>query len=90
MLTSERLASGSDDRSVRVWATETGECVKTLRAFAHVNALLVLDAGRLVCAGSDDGRILVWQTATGTCVRQLKSGDQKRSSGVLSLELIAY
>lgn len=61
-----RLASGSQDGTVRAWGgaalTERGgrdvnDCDTVLGAFeSHVNALAVLPGGRLAC-GTEDGEV---------------------------------
>ena len=60
-----RLASGSNDRTVRVWAA-TGECVVTLEGHTstrYVRSVCSLGDGRLA-SGSDDSTVRVW-AATG-------------------------
>ena len=61
-----RLASGSEDRTVRVWETATGECVATLKGHTDlVNSVCSLGDGRLA-SGSFDKTVRVWAaTAVG-------------------------
>ena len=54
-----RLASGSGDKTVRVWAA-TGECVATLEGHTdRVLSVCSLGDGRLA-SGSWDGTVRVW------------------------------
>ena len=67
-----RLASGSDDGTVKIWEQATGACVATLEEHEIcVWSLAVLDGGRLA-SGSEDGTIKVWELATGACVATLE------------------
>lgn len=66
------LASGSWDKTVRLWDMDAAECVATLAEHTRaVNALAVLSDGRLA-SGSDDESIRLWDVATRACVGVLK------------------
>lgn len=66
------LASGSWDKTVRLWDMDAAECVATLAEHTGaVNALAVLSDGRLA-SGSDDESIRLWDVATRACVGVLK------------------
>ena len=57
------LASGSGDRTVRVWEVESGRLVRTLAGHTGgVRALAGLPGG-LVASGSDDSTVAVWRVA---------------------------
>ena len=67
-----RLASASEDNTVRVWDAGTGECVRTLEGHTNrVAALVELRDGQLASA-SCDKTVRVWDAGTGECVHTLK------------------
>ena len=87
--TVDLLASGSSDRSIRLWHAASGECVRTI-ANAHdgdVNALQV--SGRqqhtLIISAGNDGLVKIWRLLTGECVRTLRAD----ADFVLAIELLA-
>ena len=72
VLRSGRLASGSSDRTIKIWALATGALVATLEGHrAAVSSLAVLEGGRLA-SGSSDCMIKIWNLATGACVATME------------------
>jgi len=77
-----RLASSSNDDTVRVWRPSTGVCEAVLEGHTRgVRALAVLPDGRLA-SGSWD--IRVWRPSTGVCEAVLKG----HTNGVLALAVL--
>jgi LSD1 subclass zinc finger protein len=65
--------SGLEDKTVRVWDLETGQCVRTLAGHTDsVSGLAVTADGRLVVSASADGTLRVWNLGRGKCLRILK------------------
>eukprot|EP00002_Diphylleia_rotans_P028034 TRINITY_DN5651_c0_g2_i1.p2 TRINITY_DN5651_c0_g2~~TRINITY_DN5651_c0_g2_i1.p2 ORF type:complete len:108 (-),score=10.84 TRINITY_DN5651_c0_g2_i1:408-731(-) len=63
------LASGSRDKSVKIWDVHTGQLVFTLTGHDNwVRALLFHPNGRHLLSCSDDKTIRVWDLVTGTSV----------------------
>jgi WD40 repeat protein len=66
----ERIASGSDDRSVRLWCSD-GQCQALLDgAERAVVAVDFSSAGGLLAGGSEDGSVRLWDSSSGE-IRQV-------------------
>lgn len=62
------LASGSHDRTIRLWDTQTQQEVRVLTGHTQaVNAIAFSPDGQLLASGSSDKTIKLWQVETGTC-----------------------
>ncbi|PNH03143.1 WD repeat domain-containing protein, partial [Tetrabaena socialis] len=71
---SRQLASGSEDKTLRLWDTKTGQCIATLEGhtnFVSSVAFSPLD-GRQLASGSHDKTLRLWDTATGQCTATLR------------------
>ena len=56
----QRVVSGSEGKTLKVWDLESGRCVQTLTGHSsYVFAVAVVDAQRVV-SGSGDGTLKVW------------------------------
>ena len=84
MLDAGRLASASNDHTVKIWDIAEARCVATLEGHRdRVYALAVLDAGRLVSA-SHDRTVKIWDVAAARCVATLEG----HSGGVHALAVL--
>ena len=63
-----RLATGGEDRSVRLWDTQGGACVAVLGGHeARVNACVFSPDGAYLVSGSNDGSLRLWDVGSGVC-----------------------
>jgi len=67
------LASGSWDKTVRLWDAASGQLVRTLEGHTDgVRSVAFSPDGRLLASGSLDNTIRLWDVASGRLVRTLK------------------
>jgi len=60
------LASGSQDRTVRLWDANTSEVCGTLEGHSDwIRAVTFSPDGHLLVSGSQDGTVRLWDTSTG-------------------------
>jgi WD40 repeat protein len=68
---SRRLASGSNDRTVKIWDAETGALIRTLRHSERVLSVAYSPDSRRLASGSSDNTIKIWDAETGALLRTL-------------------
>ncbi len=72
-----KLASGSLDRSVRLWSVPEGRMLHLLEGHAdRVEAVALAPTGRLLASGSMDHTICLWDSETGERLRCLTGHEQ--------------
>ncbi|XP_043928861.1 F-box/WD repeat-containing protein 7-like isoform X1 [Protopterus annectens] len=65
-----RIVSGSDDNTLKVWSAVTGECVQTL--VGHTGGVWSSQMrDNIVISGSTDRTLKVWNADTGECIHTL-------------------
>ncbi|KAM7290517.1 hypothetical protein ISCGN_027139 [Ixodes scapularis] len=65
-----RIVSGSDDNTLKVWSASSGRCLRTL--VGHTGGVWSSQmAGSLVVSGSTDRTLRVWDADTGHCLHTL-------------------
>ena len=68
----EILASGSGDRTVRLWETYTGASIRTLAGHkGYVESVAFSPDGRTLASGSDNGSVRLWNVYRGGNIRTL-------------------
>jgi WD40 repeat protein len=70
---STRLASASDDRTVKIWDASSGACLQTLKGHSEWVSSVVFshDSTRLASA-SYNNTIMIWDASSGTCLQMLE------------------
>ena len=66
------LATGSHDGLIKLWETETWQCVGTLTAHQHwISSVCFNTQNSLLASGDYGGVIKIWNTNTQTCIQTL-------------------
>uniref|UniRef100_A0A915PFY6 F-box domain-containing protein n=2 Tax=Meloidogyne TaxID=189290 RepID=A0A915PFY6_9BILA len=78
-LRGDRLVTGSDDCTLRVWFVGTGECTQVLTGHTGgVWALQLSEDGKIAISGSTDRTVRVWNVETGVLMRCLNGHSSSR------------
>jgi WD40 repeat protein len=74
---SNRLASASHDRTVKIWDASSGTCLQTLEGHSDwvTSVAFSPDSNRLASA-SYDGTVKIWDASSGTCLQTLEGHSQ--------------
>src|SRR5919199_425449 len=72
----EILASGSDDKTIKIWQLATGQELCTLRGHSKaVCAIAISPDGEILASGSEDKTIKLWQLSKGMQIGTLTLGN---------------
>ncbi|KAL5374449.1 hypothetical protein DPSP01_011902 [Paraphaeosphaeria sporulosa] len=70
---SRQLASGSVDRTVKVWDVGSGACLQTLEGHSNsIHSVAFSPNSRWLASASDDMTVKVWDVGTGACLQTLE------------------
>ena len=68
-----KIASGSEDKSLRVWDATSGAIMATLKGHSdYVTSVAYSPDGKYIASGSCDKSLRVWDAMSGTCVATLE------------------
>eukprot|EP01028_Stygiella_incarcerata_P003759 TRINITY_DN1782_c0_g1_i7.p1 TRINITY_DN1782_c0_g1~~TRINITY_DN1782_c0_g1_i7.p1 ORF type:complete len:165 (+),score=16.26 TRINITY_DN1782_c0_g1_i7:66-560(+) len=66
------LASGSGDKTLKLWNTQSGGCIQTLGGHTgSVNSVVFSPDGNLLASGSGDKTLKLWNMKGGGCIQTL-------------------
>lgn len=82
-----RLATGSFDKTAKVWDVDTGRCLWTYEGHtSHVNTVFLNADGTRLVTGSLDGTAKLWDVDTGRCLRTYEGHLSSVESASLSAD----
>ncbi|KAF9354920.1 hypothetical protein BGX26_007199 [Mortierella sp. AD094] len=71
--TSDQIASGSDDKTIRLWGAYTSNCIHTLQGHSdNVISVAYSPKGDRIASGSWDETVRLWDVDTGDCIQTLR------------------
>ena len=69
----QRLASGSNDNTIKIWDPASGQCLQTLKGHNRsVLSIMFSPDGQRLASGSSDNTIKIWDPASGQCLQTLE------------------
>jgi len=67
------LASGSWDKTIKLWRVSDGRLIRTLTGHTnHVNSVSFSPDGQILASGSDDKTIKLWRVSDGSLIRTIE------------------
>lgn len=83
----EMIASGSKDKTVKIWDARTGKLLRTLEGHNDIVTSVMFDPqGKMLASGSDDHTLKLWDARDGKLIRTLEG----HSNYVLSVAFDPY
>ena len=70
LVSDTRLASGSEDRTIRIWSLSSHHLVQTLVSTANIYSMSLVSYNYLAC-GTSDGQIRIFNLNNGECTKTI-------------------
>ncbi|MHC5830424.1 MAG: WD40 repeat domain-containing protein, partial [Nostoc sp.] len=68
----EMIVSSSEDHTVKLWDTVTGQCIRTLKGYTNAFRLIAFSPdGKTWVSGSGDRHGRLWNVEAGVCLKTL-------------------
>jgi WD40 repeat protein len=82
---SMRLASASDDSTVRIWDASSGACLQTLEGHSsQVNSVAFSHDSMQLASASSDSTVRIWDASSGACLQTLEGHSSQVNSVAFS------
>ncbi|ETS77053.1 hypothetical protein PFICI_10927 [Pestalotiopsis fici W106-1] len=83
-----RLASGSKDKTAKLWDAESGACLLTLQGHSDsINSVAI--SNDRVASASDDNTVRLWDAASGACLQTLQGHSDSLNSVAIWSDRVA-
>jgi len=67
---SQKIISGSHDRTLKLWDLTKGYCVRTIFCYSSCNSTAVAKDGRMITSAHLDNNVRFWDVKNGECVHE--------------------
>jgi WD40 repeat protein len=76
MKNSNRIITGSRDKTIKIWNIENGDCLTTLMGHSNMISSLILISDTKLASAGWDNLIKIWDLNTNKCIRTYKGHDK--------------
>lgn len=82
-VSAEKIITGSQDRTVKVWDLGKGYCVRTVFCYSPCNAVAVVgESTRMLCSAHADRRVRLWDLKTADPVAEIQDVQSKQATSI--------